>query len=750
MVWNPFRSKTVTTINVATTVQRLIDNDRIPNSNKTGVMKAILRDENVSDAIVEDLLGSLGVRAERAYAYAEKSYTHGSPSGEIYSSTQGRAQVEAVIEAAEGQQVLMQYSRHGALNALHVGWVKLTKDHGYNATTNQLAGLTATKGTPVYLKDMVVVVPAHLKNTYEPSVLEQWGTSASAGYTPERLASASPGLAPLVKSSPVFINAAATELYVAVAYVWKSGNQTFEGSLAISLSGFSTNQNYFQAKYVIAGVTKYFIYAQGAGTYPTLDAVFAAAPVVNGTYFPFVYFRYGKQSTHKDKTTLAYKTSKRLTKYLGLDFDTVAEGIDSNPGIADVEQAMLIMAVPAVTTDAVECLYLFNYFDAMHYAMDGGTSNYTTLQSKGLAGFWLATDIGKRRAFLIQDKKFKMALSIGDITKRLVAGSIGAVGTCTSTYVTTSDTETVFDVDLGENTTNTRLLKTHVYRKQINAFLYEEVAVLDLSMTYFVYGDYTTTGDETDAILLIPIDMSISNQFTVQEKEQLYSRSMHFVFNSLVITQDTVYWYQTGLFKDLLMVLAIAMIIVDGGATLGVYLGLTGTAAIIASILITLVVMPAVFKLVVKLVGPDVAKVLAVVLLVYAAYTFATAPGLTGVPTASQLLSFSTGLQGAVIQDMFTDLMQEQKSFFQFMEEQTKTLDAANKLLEATSFLSPFVIFGESPQDFYNRTVHSGNVGVLSISAISSYVDIALTLPKLDETLETIGESNNGSFNEWA
>jgi hypothetical protein len=745
MGWNPFASKTVTTVNVATVAQRVIDNGNVPNSIKTGVMKAILRDESVTDAVIEDLAGGLGVRAERAYAYAEKSYTHGSPSGEIYSSTQGRAQVEAVIEAAEGQQVLVEYSRHGPANALHVGWVKLIKDHGYNAATNQLAGLTVAKGTPVYLKDMVVVVPAHLQNTYEADVLEQWGTSAKAGYTPERLISGAVGLAQAVKSSPVFVNAAATELYVAVAYVWVSGNQTFEGSLVISLSGFPNNQNYFQAKYVSAGVTKYFIYAQGAGTYLTLDAVFAEAPVVNGTYFPFVYFRYGKQSVISNKTTPAYKTSKKLTKYLGLDFDAVAAGIDSNPDIADVEQAMLIMAVPAVTAEPVECRYLFEYFDAMHYAMDGGTAAYTTLRRKGVSGLLTDAVQGRRRAFLIQDKQFKMVLSISDISKRLVAGSIGAVGICSSGYATSPLAETVYDVDLGYNVTNTRLVKTHIYRKQITAVLYEEVAVLDLSMTYFVYGEHTTTGDETDEILLIPIDMSICNALSLKEKETLYARSMHFVFNTLIITKTKVKWYQTGFFKLLLAVISIAMIIVDGGATLAAYLAITATEAIILTIIvsqiITTFVLPAVFKLFVNIFGQDIATLVAVVAIIYGGYEFITSPGMVGAPFAEAMIGVATGLQSAVLQDMFGDLLQAQVSFFDFMKEQTKTLGDANKLLETTSFLSPFVIFGETPQDFYNRTIHSGNVGVLSISAISSYVDIALTLPKLDESLETIGES---------
>ena len=84
------------------------------------------------------------------------------------------------------------------------------------------------------------------------------------------------------------------------------------------------------------------------------------------------------------------------------------------------------------------------------------------------------------------------------------------------------------------------------------------------------------------------------------------------------------------------------------------------------------------------------------------------------------------------------ELMEEMASFTEWRTEAEKELSDANKLLENSSHLSPITIFGESPDDFYNRTVHSGNVGVISIGAISSYVDNALRLPKLNDS---IGES---------
>jgi hypothetical protein len=90
------------------------------------------------------------------------------------------------------------------------------------------------------------------------------------------------------------------------------------------------------------------------------------------------------------------------------------------------------------------------------------------------------------------------------------------------------------------------------------------------------------------------------------------------------------------------------------------------------------------------------------------------------------------------MKDDMSNLLAEYESFNLMKDEAEKQLEAANKLLEHNNRLDPFTIFGESPDAFYNRTVHSGNTGMAGISAISSYVDIALTLPTLSST---IGES---------
>ena len=43
--------------------------------------------------------------------------------------------------------------------------------------------------------------------------------------------------------------------------------------------------------------------------------------------------------------------------------------------------------------------------------------------------------------------------------------------------------------------------------------------------------------------------------------------------------------------------------------------------------------------------------------------------------------------------------------------------------------------FGESPGDYFTRTIHAGNVGVVGIDSVAYYHDMALTLPRLSDTL---------------
>ncbi|TXH13308.1 MAG: hypothetical protein E6R03_11555 [Hyphomicrobiaceae bacterium] len=728
-----------TRTSVATSVVRVIENNAVPNAINTGSIKALFNDGNIADYVMEELVDSVGVKAERMYQYAAQNYTHGLPSGRVYSSTQGRQQVEATIEALEGQQVLMEYSHFGPPNAIHIGWMKLVSQYGYTHTTNRLIALEGSIGAQVFLEDMVVVLPAGSADTYEKQALEVWGVSPSGGYTPERLASTE-GVISLAKASRIQVSSSVTEAVLKVTYCWRAGNSisapTQRQTMTLTINEYNGEADFFHAKYTVAGQTKYWIYENDSGGYPLLDAVYTDGPAVSGTYFPFAYFRYNKSSMLGNTATPAYQTTERMLKYLGVDYETVAQSIDENPDIADVEQAILMFGIPAVSTNDAENRYLFDYFNNMYYVMGEDTQGHAITGILSLFG----TSTPKNTS-TIGDSKFRMSFGNNGIYKRLTAGTIGPVGAYTSSYSRVPTTSTYQDAETGQEISVAGFARQHKYCNQVSPGMYEEILVIDLQMKYYIWEGYATTGDETDDILLVPIDRSIATEYSIPVREELYSRSLHFVFNSRV-TQK-LKWYQTGIFKAFMIVVAVVITIYNPPAGLAA-LELTGAALVLAAVIYVAIVgaiTQKIFKLFVKTFGADVAQAIAILAIIYGGYkVFQNGGNLSGT-WASELLSLSNGLQSAVIQDKFSDLLEQKDQFNLFVEEQNKLLDDAQKLLETSKLLNPFVIFGEKPEDFYNRTVHFSNIGTLGITAISSYVDMALTLPKINDTL---GEIQNG------
>ncbi|EKD22489.1 MAG: N4 gp53-like protein [uncultured bacterium] len=732
---------------------RAIEDDLLPDAIKTGVTRAIFQNGDLPDHIMEELTGSIGLKADRMYEYAKRSYVHGLPSGQIVAASVGTAEVGAVLAALEGQQVQVDYSHLGPPNSLHIGWMQTIAQFGYNTITNELVGLKAPGGLPVYLDDMVVVVPKAELGQYSESALEQLGVSPLAGASPSR-----PGLSPGLLNSvtgftPVEASTTATEDYVRIRGVWESQSEpdmegivkktlnTVEKTIPLVDAYGLANEDYFHVRYLVDGVPKYWMYRVGSGTHPSLDALIGTKPETNGSFFPFAYFRFDKKSEIADTTTAAYKTSKKLVKYLGMDYDEVAAAIDENPDIKDVQQAMLIMAVPANSKDQLECRYLFSFFENLHYSRG---NQYKSPTAGAIAQFQWGDSTFLVSTIVIQDKRFKLSLSNRGIFKKKVAGSIGAKGTYTSGMSTETRRQEYTDQETGQVSYEAIPYKYHYYRHQITESLYEEILVVDLQLRYYIIDGHYTTGDETDDILLIPIDRSITDSYSIPDREKLYSRSLHFVFNSVQIIK--VKWYQTGLFKAIITIVGIVIAVVSMQPEIAAAV-LAGTSAayltlalIIIEKLVIGLVLGAAFKLFVKLVGIDLAFIIAIVAATYGAYQAIDAGSVAGAPWAQELIQLSTGLSKGIsdnLQDMMKDLVGDYQQLSVMKDDFAKEMERTSKLLDSNNHLSPFVIFGESPNDFYNRTVHSGNIGMNGISAISNYVNVSLKLPEFYETIGT-------------
>ena len=748
-----FGSKTKT--QVGTQVQRVLEDDALPNSVREGFIENLFDGEadQQTEYAMDHLANSIALRASRMYEFGEKSYIFGLPQSTLKSSSMGRDATLATLRTLYGGSTQLSYYHFGPLNNLHLAWMVLVNQHGYIAGSNKLTNLSAQKQTDVFLSDMQVVVTDAMLDELANGSLDQWGDPPNAGPAPVR-----PMLGIAVgqhgKATPFAVDPSAPGDYVKVTYCWEETiikvvegvnvpiKQTKEDSFSIPMTGYDFLADYHQARYVAAnGKVDYWIYEAGTGQYPTIDAIFDTEYSGTGSFFPFAYLRYDKKSGVADENSAEYKSSVKLLKYLNMDFQSVAEAVNENPDIADVEQAMVMMAVPAVTSSPMEQRYLFDFF----HSVQQGTSSYANnnkfdldvLNKQALGADVPSTGI------IIQDKRFKMALNYNSVVKRGVAGSIGPIGTYSSGFGVVENTVDVPVVGGGTKPwTNT--VKTHWYRHQVTESVYEEIKVYGLKMTYYIFEQYTTTGDEDDDILLIPLDQNITKEYSVSKREVLYSRSLHYVFNSRVVTK--LKWYQTGLFRAIMIIVAIVVTVLSYGSTWQTLGAAVAAGTITISQLVIMLLIGALkyllvslaIKLFVKAVGAKIAFIAAIVAAI-AGVTVAIDNGsFASSPWAKDLLTVSTSLAQGVNNQLkvdFNDLLAQQTEFEKYVKEQTKTLEDAQNLLDESNTLNPLLIFGESSNDFYQRTVHSGNIGVLGIEAVESYVDVALQLPKLNETM---------------
>ena len=756
-------------VTVDTSVSRAIEDNLLPDSPKQGTIEGIFSDDGqLVEHIMESVVGSIGVKAERMYRYGRDTYLYGVPHSTLFYSSAGKDQVQSLLTSLAGQAITFEYYQYGPLNNLHYGWLNLVKSYGYDPTSNEIKSLSTLKGVPVYLNDLQVIVAQATTAELENGSLEQWGTAATAGYTPLRPATpAGTAYWRIRAPTPFGVDAAAATDYFRVSCIWQTTingvKTTHTETFTFPMSAEDPNLDYFQVKYsyLEAGKTqptyKYWTYRSGAGTYPTLDTVFTTGTVTFGNFFPIGYFRYNKTPTSSNPASTEFKHTKKLLKYLGMDYEMVRDAINGNPDIADVESALLMMAVPASTSNPQEQRYLFDFFKNI----------YTRVGEQELAfassGPWAQMESsfsgtsGPRLSLTIQDDHFKMAVQMGGLYHHYRAGSFGPTGSYSSGYAPRTITKSgrvyanEFDME-GTAYTQEFSIPCYFYRHQVADGIYEEIEVYDLSDKYWITRKYTDTSQKGEKTLLIPLDHDITEHYSASEREELYARSLHYVFNTMIVTK--VKWYQRGWFKAVLIIVAVIISILTynpGPLMAAVAAGGVVLATFIATIIVKMVLFSLAFKLFVKAVGPKFAMVVAVIAAVYSLGSGMMNGGsLEGVPWGEEMLQVSSGISKAANDAIQGDLLGLQKDaleFQAFAEEQNELLENANKLLENQNLLSPFVVFGESPTDYYERTVHSGNIGVLGLDAVTNYCDIALTLPKLSQTVGDTFNTEAFAFN---
>jgi hypothetical protein len=785
---NPFKSKKKTV--VGTSISRVVQDELIPDPIQQALLASVIDGSRITDNIINSSLNNPIYRFERAYAYGkEGGYYYGLPDTTLHTTGEGVDTAKSIIEGDVGRAITLEYLEVSPLNNSHVGWEWCT-DNGYNYATNEIEDLSASIGFPVYLEGIVQVRSLDVDEDGDPDAWVEWEDSSL--YRSQRQ---------LIGFGKNDIQYRTTQVLkdglisgVEISYVWEDGTGTLQDAThIIQVDDTAPNDSYVQAKYSYQDgddtIYRHWTYRQGTGIYPPLDALYETTYSNPGTYFPFLPFRQGFQNLAESTDTQLTSDLSKMAKKFNMNYDEVSEAIHENPDVNDVISATMVMAVPINSQDPIEQRYLFEYFDRLNQQrpniedIKGVTGNqgdeHDDYRNRALNAPRTLTRYmapPRRYALRFQDAGQDMTLRLGAVTKNTIVRT-GAVGTLSVEIVPiTVDYQRRQRVGSPkdrkyETVWDTRSIKTVCLRKQITNNLAEEIIVVDPEMVYVVddfdgvfrlngFNVSETAGDR----LLIPLDRDLVDKYPLNDKNVLYHRSMHFIFNSKATYK--VEWYETGFFKVFVIAVAVVITIVSAGSGAGpgaaliaaVSAGATATLIFILQAVIISILAKYAFKLIAEEFGIEVAIVLAIVLTIasmgsdssfiqldpkatFADNLLALGNNLVlGVSASGLTTGVSTALEVGM-RDLMTDVAafeEEKEDMLAELERVQAMLENPDSLLDPLWFthrMEPMLQLSETPSSFFARTVEVDNIGTTSFDFIENFVDVSLTLPDIDQTI---------------
>ena len=759
-----FSSKKKTTVFIAT--QRMLEDSDF-HSSKDYAMKEILFSDKRLD-FVETITNyqnnSMPRKFKRIQAFAK------SPDGYVFGLPTTAKLVDKkktltdllvnYLSTQEGSPVSLLYSVLGDKDFTHYAWLKLVSNYGYNGKTNELTVLSAQKGTPCYLDTGKVIYSERSDKEYEITRINNggllgfdYGQCFNRAKDMRKIAAFEIGTTDSFVFSYQYKNTSGivtesitidmsdvnpppkTERY------WDEESQSYE-----TRTIYEYEPDFIQAAYLVNSEVKFFNYEYLSGNLALDNNIDFDEGM--GTYFPRLYLRIdGKDMV--DSQDAKYKAhTKKFCRALGLDLGDITkqikEGIGDNIWDTKDIYISLVARPNKDPNDQIIAKYLFNYFEDLYKA---SVKEYGDYKRKPIS-------------LDVSDNVASQSISCNGIIKRIntgVAKNKDNVLLKKGEYCITRflDLDTDDDGELNPDELNPVVVVTRLKKGWAHSFIYQiednkyiTVNVYNLESKANVKGHTATVSNDSDE-LFVPLDMRVVGELKQKEKEYLFHKCLHVQITLLKVTK--VKWYQTGVFKIIMNVvgLAIAIIAPGPGTTLGaalINMAITTAVGIVVDLLITQVI-----KLAMKLgLSPQVATALAVLAeITLAISTKGTKFGdfMKADSLMYQLNTAFGAYEKAIILKlnyMQKDLELAQKAF----KDKISALDELKKSV-LTGFIplsldllvgqskyanASKVNLGETPEDFYNRTMFYDIVGV-DIEYIKHFADITTQLPSFQETM---------------
>jgi len=773
----------------AVSSSKILDADNVPNSLLAAVLRAVKNNEapsasirypiaNLADYIAMSYKSRLEEKIDDFYAYGRDHHPDGLPKTVRYSGVppvewfpsnytnndqippmaEDTQAVRVIIEEIEGTPIRFigyEYNRPNP-TVLAVKWIKDHSGYAIQPYTDQFYDQDEGGNTP-----MPLLMWKHgndwcaMKNsTYSGTTLTiKYGTSKGVygRWGP-----------------PGQFEIRGTDEYgqpnVVIGYEWRY----------YTIPNFDTLEPYVTSTEFIRQALYYLDTTNALGVFlynPNLDNTYPTLEEPSydtlQTCYPFVMFYDNSKSVVDgflgDKL-IAENTA--LLKKIGIDFKDFAAGLhdpDDPSAITKVTDAFMVFAVD-INTDTQEGLaYLYEAFRQMHYEVQLNTqADWIANGDSGTDTNWYF--FGNHRAeFTIRYQFSMIEVKTGDVTDSQTEPDIDTLIIDGAEIDPTNDGSTtdVNGVLVGKvtsqiyiGTESDEYVHGHnshklVLRKQLTETTFVELTIYGLDhwtkiRAYSkkdVYKGTTSvistlaSGDLTNGKLFLPL---------VYEKVAVLHDSVMpaLVYDSLLFVAHAVEiqyikWYEhTGFWNMIRVVLFVATF---GSSETWIELLYELVLNYIINIAISVL-----FQVLVEAIGGEAALILAAIAAVYSFYMGDDGDllfELIDAETLMQAATYMIGAVNAVTADNFKQLQRNIEEHTELQESRQEELEAMEDLLgppgttlEVYELISnEFKIDTyETPEQFFNRSCHITNPGVLSLDTIDSYIGNNLTLPKME------------------
>lgn len=742
---------------------------------KYSVLNSVMQNQSISNTLVRGIINGQGMHIKTAHSYAKDEYTYGVPNSNFL----GTGSVDpavlspilSVLHSGFGISILTSYISP----ADYEFWAEqhLAEAYGYDRMSgifdNPPAGADADADVSYdYISGKLHFVLMNANATtvqfdFTPSAFLSGRMYVHATY--KTIKTHSPTSVTTVRAAEVGEVDSVTNVFSSTTIADEVSEKNVRTTVVIT--GGSAHVTVLITESIVSR-SKYYTYLLNYGSHPTLDALLTIDPV-SVPFYPAVPLRVNNvdmtNEAHQD--TPLYETSKKLLKKCGIKINDLADRLNDNDNIADIDFAFVVFGVSLRSQTKAGKRYLYQFMEHLQ-----GLSTVTKAQFDA----WNALPAFKKKKtapptnnLLLYDSQnrennYDTKLQWQFISTELVAGTIHS-GARPGDVDISMGGQQLHELQQSTDYTDMMVDTSALYlRRQIDEDTFELMEVNGLYFSNFIYKGkavemsafeaWNEEDEEVGDSFIIPLNRDIFKGLGGRWMTQLGQECVFLVLNCYKVVKQK--WYQTGWFKILLVILSIVIMVLFppagglfgaiAGALFGTAIGLSLIATIITAtltVLASMIVMNLLSPLLVDAFGEKWGRILAVVVAIAVGGgfgqqgVFANLMSLSAPQLLLQVGQVAGQLYGAYVQGEMVGMAVEMaeattkyKAEMKTIEELTKELLGSNNVLNLEGYLDAAATqISEGASAFLARTLLTGSEIVeITNGIITDFADFSLDL----------------------